>query len=217
MSSVTVHIKHGEKEVNLQTIEANNTQKMAIIGGVFGLFGVGQDVRDMLETYQKIGQAYKSFFDQVKQEEPKELHPKAETKPLVLHEGRKSQEPFEPKDDEVKSGRTRRIKLLNSERTLTSSLGEKLAEAIEKATETPEWYETGIKYKDGVPHYRCRYWCKNPDCRNQGNHYITEHETEVECHNCGERLAVRPSTIEGFPKRDQYGNYFRADQPIQQM
>jgi hypothetical protein len=129
-------------------------------------------------------------------------------------------------------GISRKVNLLNSERTLSTSLGDKLAEAykavdpdtlqaISNATEsneveqeasvTPEWYKTGIKYRDGVPLYRCRYYCQNPECRNKGNHYIKEDETEVSCHNCGEQLEVRPAGTNYPLERDEWGNFFVAD------
>ncbi|RGL38984.1 hypothetical protein DXC69_02900 [Paenibacillus polymyxa] len=129
-------------------------------------------------------------------------------------------------------GISRKVELLNSERTLSTSLGDKLAEAykafdpdtlqaISNATESneieressslPEWYKTGIKYKDGVPLYRCRYYCQNPECRDKGKHYIKEDVTEVSCRNCGEQLGVRPAGTNYPLERDEWGNFFIAD------
>ncbi|WP_010278860.1 hypothetical protein [Paenibacillus senegalensis] len=65
MTTVKVFIEDGIRKAELE-MQADKTQKIAIIGGIFGIFGVNQEVRDMLETYQKAGQAYKGFFDKVK-------------------------------------------------------------------------------------------------------------------------------------------------------
>lgn len=116
--------------------------------------------------------------------------------------------------------------MLNSDRTLSTSLGDKLAEAylnidsetlngISKSTETNEEVEdykvTGIKYKDGVAHYKCRYWCKNPECRGKGNHYILPDEKTVDCYDCGSVHEVREAVFADPLKRDDWGNYFIAD------
>ncbi|NEZ45289.1 hypothetical protein [Paenibacillus alvei] len=110
--------------------------------------------------------------------------------------------------------------LINSERNLTVPVGEKLATAAEAAKEKPEWWTTGIKYKDGVAHYRCRYYCKNPECQDKRNVYIRSDDSEVTCHKCGQKLVVRLATgeYEDFakmiPERNEWGNFFIADRPV---
>ncbi|MCA0754855.1 hypothetical protein KP806_07315 [Paenibacillus sp. N4] len=82
----------------------------------------------------------------------------------------------------------------------------------------PDWYDSGIKDKDGVPHYRLRYWCQNDKCRNQGNQYVKLEDIEVECHNCGAmhkiRTALGKLDESGMPVADRYGNFFRADELV---
>ncbi|WP_010278857.1 hypothetical protein [Paenibacillus senegalensis] len=99
-------------------------------------------------------------------------------------------------------------------------MAEAMQEAVEKVANEepkPDWYETGIKYKNGVPHYRCKYWCKNENCKNKGNHYIPLDAETINCHNCGQSLKVRLATGNfqdvrtRLPERDQYGNFYRAD------
>ncbi|GKS14756.1 hypothetical protein YDYSY3_57560 [Paenibacillus chitinolyticus] len=85
--------------------------------------------------------------------------------------------------------------------------------------EDSEWYESGIKYKNGVPHYRCRYWCPNEECKCSSNQYILKDDKTTECHECGTILKVRPAnpvldTSTGLPFRDSYGNFFRADKEV---
>ncbi|MNN88666.1 hypothetical protein D3C81_2063750 [compost metagenome] len=77
----------------------------------------------------------------------------------------------------------------------------------------PEWYETGIKIKDGVPHYRLRYWCKNPDCKDKAGDYIPVDQMIVNCRKCGMALKVRPAAPKG--QRDSWGNFYIADQPAE--
>lgn len=94
--------------------------------------------------------------------------------------------------------------LINSTRTLSVSLAEKLSDK-------PDWYETGIKYKEGIPHYRCRCYCNNPSCDMKStNDYIEDHVTELRCRKCGNKLRVRQATPVAM-ERDGFGNFFIAD------
>ncbi|WP_160045689.1 hypothetical protein [Paenibacillus sp. USDA918EY] len=106
--------------------------------------------------------------------------------------------------------------LIGSTRTLHTPISEMVWPSsvnVEAENSEPDHFKTGVKYKEGVPHYRCRYWCKNPDCKNKGNQYIAENETSVECHNCGQKLKVRPAA-DGKLKRDGWGNFFIADEAV---
>lgn len=106
--------------------------------------------------------------------------------------------------------------LINSTRTLSPTIGEMLGVAPPQDVpeEEPEWYKTGIKYKEGLPHYKLRYWCKNPECKDRSNDYITEDQKTVICRKCGEKLLVRQAADEHL-KRDSWGNFFIADKPAQ--
>ena len=85
--------------------------------------------------------------------------------------------------------------------------------AKEKEDAQPDFYHTGIKYKDdGTPRYRLAYDC--PKCGASGRHYIPSHITKVSCHQCQTGLVAVPATDKGFgtdeSHRDEHGNYFRA-------
>lgn len=88
----------------------------------------------------------------------------------------------------------------------------------EDSDEVPYWFETGVKFKEGVPHYRTRYWCKAPGCLSQGNQYIKLTDKTTECHECGAIIAVRPALKrigpDGIPVQDRFGNFFRADKLV---
>ncbi|QWU15695.1 hypothetical protein SAMN04487895_12743 [Paenibacillus sophorae] len=96
--------------------------------------------------------------------------------------------------------------LIGSDRTLQMPIGERIG------GDKPDWYETGIKLKDGVPHYRLRYWCKNQACRDKGTDYIPPDQMIVNCRKCGTAHTVRPAAPKG--ERDNYGNFFIADQLV---
>ena len=106
------------------------------------------------------------------------------------------------KDEKVKS-RPRRLPI-NNER----SLHVPLAELTGLEEEAPDFWETGIKVRDGVNCYKTRYTC--PECRKKGNHYVPEELEAVECHSCNEKMQKIPATTEGFPQRDGWGNFFVA-------
>lgn len=121
-----------------------------------------------------------------------------------------------------------------------TSVGEKFNEAFEKKVSdmfTPkkpsEWempdapymptdtshFETGIKYKtvddvQNVPMYKCRWFCPNPVCNGKGNHYVPEGTKTVFCYNCNIKLKVVEASDEGFPNRDNFGNYYMATEQI---
>lgn len=70
----------------------------------------------------------------------------------------------------------------------------------------PDFWKTGIKMKGGVEHYKCFYKCFN--CGEQGKHYIPKNVSTIFCHKCDFELPVTTATKEGFPNRDEFGNYF---------
>lgn len=108
-------------------------------------------------------------------------------------------------------GETKQIPLGN-DRTHMVSLGDKLQAAIATSGE-PEWWTTGIKIdEDGTKRYKCRYQCT---CGKKGNHYIPLKVEEVPCFECDAPLQVRLATgqveANGIPERDDWGNYYVAD------
>lgn len=70
----------------------------------------------------------------------------------------------------------------------------------------PDFWKTGIKMKNGVEHYKCFYKCFN--CNEQGKHYIPKDVRSIFCHKCNFELPVMTATPQGFPHRDEFGNYF---------
>lgn len=84
-----------------------------------------------------------------------------------------------------------------------------MEEALGEPTEVPDFYKTGIKVRDGVKHYKCRYRCVK--CNSTGNHYIPEGVEQVDCYECQTSLMVKkatPGTV-GLD-RDKFGNWFVA-------
>lgn len=102
--------------------------------------------------------------------------------------------------------------LIGSERTLATSIGEIASGPVTDHTSSvPDHYKTGIKYKDGIAHFKMRYWCQNDKCRDKANDYITADQRIVNCRQCGMALAVMPAAPKG--ERDGYGNFFVATKP----
>lgn len=104
------------------------------------------------------------------------------------------------KESKEEESRSRKLPI-NNER----SLHVPIAELTE---ETPEHWETGIKVKEGIDFYRTRYEC--PSCKNKGKHYVPKDLEHINCHSCSERMQKIPATTEGFPQRDNWGNFFIA-------
>lgn len=78
----------------------------------------------------------------------------------------------------------------------------------EALSQEPEFWKTGIKEKNGVNHYRCRYLC--PSCGTLSNHYITPEVTQVNCHQCDQQMDVIPMEQVNGKEKDSNSNYYIA-------
>lgn len=65
MLKVKITLEDNGKKAELEIEEVDNLSKLVIIQSVFNLFGVDANVVEMTSTYQKIGEAYKNFFESV--------------------------------------------------------------------------------------------------------------------------------------------------------
>lgn len=187
-------ITKGENQVDLEASVTNADHVTMALEGAFGVFN-GQATAIKVEI------------------------PVAPSEPLNVKQARevataknelKAIPTPAPAEKETQTSRPRAVELLNNNRSLQVPIAE-----VADLSNMPEWYETGIKLKDGVPHYRTRYWCQNDLCKNQGNHYVPLNATTTACHDCGLELELRPAIgivgADGIPERDQFGNFFRAD------
>jgi hypothetical protein len=115
--------------------------------------------------------------------------------------------------------RPKQLPRVGEENRGSNTIGELLGDTLQKISPTkvesdaePDFYHTGIKYKNGKPSYRTYYSC--PRCNHSGRHYIPPNVTAVSCHECQSKLIVEPSTKHGFgnaeKNRDASGNYFVA-------
>ncbi|NEZ41388.1 hypothetical protein [Paenibacillus alvei] len=212
MNWIKLSINNGEMNGVLELDKLSNENKAALISGFFKAFGV-DEVKSNVSNVSATVNVSPAKFDTSECEKIipltamsnlKEAAAKL-TSSLAAQATQLSKDVLKPP-------------LLNSERNLSVPLGEKLAAAADAAKEQPEWWTTGIKYRDGVPHYRCRNICKS--CQAKGNDYIKLDESEVTCRSCGQKLAVRLATgeYEDFdkmiPERDNWGNFFIADHPV---
>ncbi len=84
----------------------------------------------------------------------------------------------------------------------------KKKEAEEKGV--PTFWATGIKFKQGTPHYKAFYVC--PNCGLHSRHYVAEGTTEVECHNCKSPIDIFPAQDEPL-KADKHGNFYISALP----
>jgi hypothetical protein len=132
---------------------------------------------------------------------------------------------------------TKKLPILNHDRTLSQSMAgalekykKSLSGLTNKSTKEiadslcdtstkedsrdPDYFKTGIKVKEGVEHYKTRYFCKNRKCGHKGNHYLPEGTEFTYCHQCEEKLLVREASEDGFPNRDEWGNFYVADRPV---
>lgn len=224
MSWVRMNIQNGQVTGELEMDQLGASETKSVIDGFFGAFGL-----------QKVNDSKPEVIAPVRTLaitppfSASDITPAAESQTKIMTSTIESKQAVkEILKDVVKENAKRVTKpaLLNSDRTLSTSLGDKLAEAyqnidseslnvISNSSDTNEQVDdykvTGIKYKDGVAHYKCRNWCKNPKCRGKGNHYILPEEKTVECYDCGSVHEVREAVFGDPLRKDDWGNFFIAD------
>ncbi|MDK8193752.1 hypothetical protein QP794_27080 [Paenibacillus sp. UMB7766-LJ446] len=230
MSWVRMNIFNDQLSGELEMDQLGAGDISAVVAGFFGAFGLKESKRESTAPVVTVAPYYNHSSPSVPSaplSQSQQLFSELPAKVMASTiEGKQAVK--EILKDAVKENAKRVTKpaMINSDRTMSTSLGEKLAEAYQKidpdslnaisnSTETNEQVEdymvTGIKHKDGVAHYKCRYWCKNPKCRGKGNHYILPEEKTVECYDCGSVHEVREAVHAQPLQRDDWGNFFVAD------
>ncbi|MGG3841838.1 hypothetical protein [Anoxybacillus kestanbolensis] len=127
---------------------------------------------------------------------------------LLDHRSEKKEVSIKPKIN-VKNFETVEIKMEDVLLLLPEPLRDWYREQEQKAMQEgkPTFHLTGIKIKDGVPHYKVFYEC--PNCGFKGVRYEKEGVKEVQCYQCAAPVDVFPTKGE-FPKRDKFNNYFTS-------
>jgi rubrerythrin len=111
--------------------------------------------------------------------------------------------PEEPECEQVES------KHEDIKEVMTETLQDnQLQEIYTSENENTDIWRTGTKERDGQTVYLCHYYCSI--CGDRGNHYLPEGTTEVKCRSCRSSLKVYAANPNGFPERDNFGNYLRA-------
>jgi len=191
MSYLKVVLSEGNKNAELEIEQSDEKQRNEAVSGLFRFFG------DMGPVAVNIQSPSVTPLIGIPSSPPKTRHvssvPQGIAKTVEEGEAVVPQLKYKPE----------KPPLIGSERSLQTPIGEFVSES------EPEWYKTGIKYKEGIPHYRLRLWCKNPACRGKGNDYILPDQLEVTCRDCGTPHLVRPAAPKGA--RDDWGNFFIAD------
>lgn len=203
--SINMNVQTEKARGTLIIADATEANKSDVIRGFFNLLGPGKEpVQGITYSPDILTQGTKKVLEEKETIIPEKNHKNAEILNIQRLEKRAAPTKTEPL--------IKKPDLINSTRTLSPTIGEMLGVAPPQDVpeEEPEWYKTGIKYKEGIPHYKLRYWCKNPGCKDRSNDYIKEDQKTVCCRKCGEKLLVRQAADEHL-KRDGWGNFFIAD------
>jgi hypothetical protein len=72
----------------------------------------------------------------------------------------------------------------------------------------PDYIKTGIKMKNGVPHYKLRYIC--PKCDYQANIYVPEGTQMVDCYHCKTTMQAKKAVPGYGLSPDPFKNYYVA-------
>ncbi|MBU7315956.1 hypothetical protein [Paenibacillus oleatilyticus] len=182
MLKVKISIDDGAgKKADIEINETDNLSKLVIIQNVFQLFGIDSDIMEMAKNYQRIGEAYSAFFNQIEPIEPTTINK------------------IESDMNEIKE------KLIQG----FTENKEELETTYKETDDQPEFIRTGIREReDGTKLYRLHYKCIA--CWNRGNYWVYQDSKRTWCHRCQHELNVYPAHPEGFPNRDTFGNFFVA-------
>ncbi|MGM1044718.1 MAG: hypothetical protein ACQEXX_01090 [Bacillota bacterium] len=130
MLNVKISIDNGNgKKAEIELSDSDNISKLMIIQNVFNLFGVNSDMLEMTKTYDQIGKAYKSFFNEVDPVEPNTTSKEVNN---------------DIKEDLIKS---------------YTENNEILGNVYKEKDEQLNSIYTGIKIKDGKQLYKLHYKC----------------------------------------------------------
>lgn len=156
--NIQTEVGSGELEIDSATPE----NKQHIIEGFMQVFGVKPNTS-------------KPPIPQSTESPPVKKVPAPKTPELLLAE-KKVDVPVAENPEPKANLQIVKPPLIGSSRTLETPIGELVRKSLKAeqppSNAEPDYYKTGIKYKDGVPHYRCRYWCKNPDCKQMKRKFL---------------------------------------------
>lgn len=194
---MSLEVREGDnvKKTELELDGTDELNRITIIHNVFEVFGVNKDILEITETYQKIGKAYKSFFDKV---EPIEA-PSEKLLPIKMTDDESSSELAQKLSAELQE-QSPKVENKYSKTALAEAYNEALT------GEEPEYYKTGIKVDGKVSKYKTRVHC---DCGDQFNRYIPKNTKFIRCNSCGKEHNVRWAK-RGYLERDTKGNFFIA-------
>ncbi|MGG0752997.1 hypothetical protein [Brevibacillus laterosporus] len=105
----------------------------------------------------------------------------------------------------VVQSRPKQLPYVNGTSSLSQNVGEKIKEALQKQV------GSGTREVSGVTLYQTGYSC--PSCNHTGIRYMQETCDFCKCHECKTEIRMHNATPEGFPSRDEKGNYFIAETP----
>ncbi|AGR47405.1 hypothetical protein EMERY_75 [Brevibacillus phage Emery] len=101
--------------------------------------------------------------------------------------------------------RPKQLSYVNGPNSLSQNVDEKIKEALQKQV------GSGTREVGGIMLYQTGYSC--PSCNHTGIRYMQETCDFCKCHECKTEIRMHNATPEGFPSRDEKGNYFIAETP----
>ncbi|MGG3871389.1 hypothetical protein [Brevibacillus laterosporus] len=234
--SVKLSVSEGQKRVELELPKANNLQVLNMIHGLFGFFGheikTGMLVAPQSFSYTPEVVVSKKSEENVSGDDDKGNN-------IIIQKVTEDPKVDFKEDSKVEStgqaGRSKQLPYVNSEYTMTQSLGEVLgpllglsaADGSEKSQDTqnansymaseektliePTKQYSSVRYLNGVPHYQTYIYCKNLNCGQRTKVFVKETQHSVYCPACDTKHIRRDAMKGGFPEQDDFGNYFKAD------
>lgn len=178
-----IRFKDGNKEVELNLVDFQPENQLAVLDGVFKFFEIDIAFKEIAEISLHTRKAYLDFYNGTTTTEWTETN----EEPII--EAPIVEETITPKPESIKQAEV------------------PANWTVEATVKEEEYWFTGIKKKAGINHYRLHYKC--PSCLGVGNIYIKKEDRSCYCRDCRTQMMVRPASTEELGK-DSYGNFFIA-------
>jgi hypothetical protein len=176
---IQIRLKNGNKETEITFPILDNVTPYIVLEGAFKFLDIDVDFGKTAEKHLRIQQMYSDFYA---------------TQPL-------------PSATETNEN----VSLAPIPEELIVAPQEEILKKVTPFSEKTEneWFNIGIKIRNGKKNYRVRYECTK--CKHVGNHYATNTSFPISCHECRNKMnlshSLKTSTI---PTADEDFNYFVA-------
>lgn len=203
MEDFKVNFKNGRKELKIEVTGIEGKEDLLFIQDVLNSFNISM----------------KNLSDSFTEDEPLKVESEDSQKIEAIKKGyaygandikgiHSPESEFTPPGELPKSEPSVRKGVMNSAMEEAFKKAQSKKESNGQKESSPIEPASLPQHKPYTLKYQAFYVC--PECQNKGKRRVPEDATEIECHNCSEKMPLRLATDEGLPAKDIFGNQFIA-------